>query len=75
MNRILTRTRRQPTHRRAHAGIPLVETTVVTSVLAVLTGLAAHRTNAVAPPMEPPSARAMPRPNVRSDSSPAARSA
>jgi type IV fimbrial biogenesis protein FimT len=40
MNRILTRTRRQPTHRRAQAGIALVETTVVTSVLAVLTGLA-----------------------------------
>ena len=34
MNRSLTRTRRQPARRRAQAGITLVETTVVTSVLA-----------------------------------------
>jgi len=40
MNRSLTRTRRQPARRRAQAGITLVETTVVTSVLAILTGLA-----------------------------------
>jgi type IV fimbrial biogenesis protein FimT len=41
MNQILTRIRRQPAHRRAQAGIALVETTVVASVLAILTGLAA----------------------------------
>jgi len=41
MNHSLTRTRRQPATRRAQAGITLVETTVVTSVLAILTGLAA----------------------------------
>jgi type IV fimbrial biogenesis protein FimT len=40
MYRILTRTRRQSAQRRAQVGITLVETTVVTSVLAVLTGLA-----------------------------------
>jgi len=40
MNRSLTRTRRHPARRRAQAGITLVETTVVTSVLAVLTELA-----------------------------------